>query len=75
MQHQQPSVLVVDDDRQLCELLTELLAAAGYTVCCAHDGEDAWTEIVRSPPGVVLSDIKMPNLDGVGLASRLASFG
>ena len=75
MQHQQPSVLVVDDDRQLCELLTELLAEAGYAICCAHDGEDAWTEILRHPPDVVLSDIKMPRLDGVGLASRLAFFG
>jgi two-component system C4-dicarboxylate transport response regulator DctD len=71
----QPSVLVVDDDRQLCEVLTDLLAELGYAVRCAHDGEDAWTEILRNPPDVVLSDIKMPRLDGIGLASRLASFG
>lgn len=75
MQPLQPSVLVVDDDRFLCDLLSELLAEAGYTVGCAHDGEEAWANILRGPPDVVLSDITMPRLDGIGLASRLASHG
>jgi DNA-binding response OmpR family regulator len=71
----QRTVLVVDDDRQLCELLTELLTEAGYTVQCAEDGEAAWAELQRSSPDVVLSDIKMPRLGGIDLASRLISGG
>jgi DNA-binding response OmpR family regulator len=75
MQPPERSVLVVDDDPQLCSVLTDLLAEAGYTVGCAHDGESAWTTILRHPPDVVLSDIAMPQLDGIGLAARLASHG
>lgn len=71
----QPTVLVVDDDRQLCELLTELLTEAGYAVQCANDGEAAWAQLQRSSPDVVLSDIKMPRLGGIDLASRLLSGG
>ena len=75
MQSQPRSVLVVDDDRHLCDILTELLSEAGYTVGCAHDGEEAWEEVQRRPPDIIVSDIKMPRLDGIGLASRLASCG
>ena len=62
----QRTVLVVDDDRLLCNLLTELLTEAGYTVQCADDGE-ACGQIQRSSPDVVLSDIKMPRLGGIDL--------
>ncbi len=75
MQPPPRSVLVVDDDRHLCDILSELLSEAGYIVGCAHDGEDAWDEIQRRPPDVIISDIKMPRLDGIGLASRLISCG
>ena len=71
----QRTVLVVDDDRLLCELLTEFLTEAGYTVQCADNGEAAWAELQRSAPDVVLSDIKMPRLGGLDLASRLISGG
>ncbi len=71
----QRTVLVVDDDRQLCELLTEFLTEAGYAVQCADNGEAAWAELQRSSPDVVLSDIKMPRLGGIDLASRLISGG
>ena len=75
MQSPPHTVLVVDDDLHLCDLLTELLSEAGYTVNCAHDGEAAWKEIQRQPPDIILSDITMPRLDGIGLAARLASGG
>jgi DNA-binding response OmpR family regulator len=75
-QVQRPSrILVVDDDQQLCDLLTEILAEAGYTVQCAHDGESAWIEVLAHSPDLVLSDITMPRLDGVGLARRLTEAG
>ena len=75
MQHPPRSVLIVDDDRPLCDILSELLSEAGYAVGCAHDGEQAWEEIQRRPPDIIVSDIKMPRLDGIGLASRLACYG
>ena len=71
----QRSVLVVDDDGDVCEMLSELLSQAGYDVRCAHDGEEAWADVQRDPPDLILSDIRMPKLDGIDLASRLISGG
>ena len=45
----QRTVLVVDDDRLLCNLLTELLTEAGYTVQCADDGEAAGRRSAARP--------------------------
>src|SRR5215211_8536936 len=69
------SVLVVDDDGAVCEILNDLLSQAGYAVRCAHDGEEAWAEVQRDPPDLILSDIRMPKLDGIDLTSRLISGG
>jgi CheY-like chemotaxis protein len=69
------SVLVVDDDGAVCEILSELLSQAGYDVRCAHDGEEAWADVQRDPPDLILSDIRMPKLGGIDLASRLISGG
>ena len=66
------SILVVDDDRDLCDLLDSLLTAEGYRVWCVYDGEAAWAAVQQEPPDLILSDIKMPKLDGVTLALRLA---
>lgn len=44
------SILVVDDDRQRCELLAQILTGAGYAVRSAYDGEAAWLEILTQPP-------------------------
>lgn len=70
-----PSILVVDDDRALCAVLLDVLTAAGYAVECAFDGEAGWAEIQFSPPHLVLSDITMPRLDGLGLVRRLRQDG
>ena len=69
------SILVVDDDQQLCDVLAEILTETGYVVQCAYDGEAAWMEIQARSPDLVLSDITMPRLDGVSLALRLAETG
>ncbi len=66
------TILVVDDDRSLCDLITDLLADEGYEVRCAHDGLEALEAIERDPPDLVLSDVWMPRLDGHGLVARLA---
>jgi CheY-like chemotaxis protein len=65
------TVLVADDDPPILDLVGELLAAEGYDVRLATDGLDALDKALETPPDLVLTDFKMPNLDGLGLAERL----
>ena len=59
-----PLVLVVDDDRDLCDNLWDLLRDRGYRVGFAHDGEEAALRLAESRFDVVLIDIKLPDCDG-----------
>jgi CheY-like chemotaxis protein len=68
-------VLVVDDEDVIREFLTDILAAAGYTVVEAPDGVAALEAVERNRPSVILTDVRMPRLDGVGLVNRLRERG
>lgn len=69
------TILVVDDEEVIRELLTEVLVDEGYRVRCAADGIEALDIIAREQPDLVLSDVCMPRLDGCALADRLARSG
>ena len=67
----EPTVLVVDDDRELAEVLAEALAELGYRVECAYDGEVAWRRLDQAPPAAIILDLLMPRMDGLAfLGSR-----
>ena len=57
-------ILVVDDDKNICELLRLYLEKEGYSVILAHDGEEALAKFNALTPDMVLLDIMLPNLDG-----------
>ncbi len=61
-----PRVLVADDNADMCHYIVRLLNNR-YEVMAVGDGLAALTEIRRHPPDLVLSDIMMPQLDGIGL--------
>ena len=65
------TVLVVDDDRALRELVGEVLAEEGYEVRRAGDGAEALVAVERERPDVVLTDAWMPGLNGAQLARQL----
>jgi nitrogen-specific signal transduction histidine kinase/CheY-like chemotaxis protein len=65
------SVLVVDDEIEVAGVLAETLARAGYRVHTATNGLDALSKLAEAAPDVILSDIKMPRLDGRGLYRAL----
>lgn len=69
------TVLVVDDERFIVDLLAEVLAEEGYTVRRAYDGESALKQVAASPPDLVLSDVAMPRVNGIELARRLQQIG
>ena len=57
-------ILVVDDDKNICELLRLYLVKEGYNVTMAHDGAAALTEFDKLHPDLVLLDVMMPVMDG-----------
>ena len=57
-------VLVVDDDKNICELLRLYLEKEGYNVILSHDGEEAVVKFHALKPDMVLLDVMLPGLDG-----------
>ena len=57
-------LLVVDDDRDIVEVLKKRLAQEGYEVAVAYDGEEALLKLKEENPDVVLLDLMMPKLNG-----------
>jgi PAS domain S-box-containing protein len=64
-------ILIVDDDPQVCALLTDLIQNEGYEVCSASDGASAWKLVESFGPDVVLSDVVMPVVDGIELCRQI----
>lgn len=65
------SVLVVDDDKYVNEFVTEAVKQAGYSVDSALSGKEALAKIRASGYHIVLSDIKMPEMDGITLLDHV----
>lgn len=64
-------VLVVDDERLIADTLSVILSRNGFTVLTAYDGESA-LELARTlSPNLLLSDVMMPGMTGIELATRL----
>ncbi|ROR03237.1 ATP-binding response regulator [Desulfosoma caldarium] len=64
-------ILVVDDEESTRELLALSLQSDGYEVLCAEDGYSAMEICANHPPQIVLTDIKMPGMDGIELLRRI----
>ncbi|HEY8647833.1 MAG TPA: response regulator [Candidatus Limnocylindria bacterium] len=66
-----PRVLVVDDDRDLCDLLCDFLVEEGYAVTKAYGGQDAIDSARHSTPDAVLLDLLLPDVSGVMVGRAL----
>jgi DNA-binding response OmpR family regulator len=66
-----PRVLVVDDEPDAVELLTEFLRAKGYEVITAPDGEEALRKVKEDRPHLILLDVRMPKLNGMEVLRRV----
>jgi len=65
------SILVVDDDENIRELLRLHLSAAGYDVHVARDAISAGYMVLRNPPDLIISDVNMPHMDGFEFIAAL----
>jgi DNA-binding response OmpR family regulator len=68
-------VLVVEDDRDIARLVELALEQHGFEVRCAHDGPSGLTAAEAFDPDVVVLDIMLPKMDGVGVLKRLRGSG
>ena len=64
---QKITILVVDDDQDILKLISMRLNAAGYDTVAANDGEQALTAISLKRPDLIVSDLRMPAMDGMAL--------
>ena len=70
MTHQKARILIVDDEEDICDILFRLLQAEGFMPLVAHDGETALEMIRLGMPDAVLSDVRMPGINGMELLRR-----
>jgi DNA-binding response OmpR family regulator len=68
-------VLLVEDDSRLADSLAEVLLAQRYIVDLARDGEAGWQQITSAPYDLVVMDVTLPKLDGLGLCGRMRDRG
>jgi len=66
-----PTILVVDDEAQITRVLKTTLSAQGYGIRTAADGAQALLEMKNWPPDLVITDLRMPNMDGLELCRRV----
>jgi CheY-like chemotaxis protein len=69
------SILVVDDDPAILATVSDILSFEGYRVQTATNGAEALASIQRQKPALLLLDMRMPVLDGWGVARRLRESG
>jgi signal transduction histidine kinase/CheY-like chemotaxis protein len=66
-----PLALVVDDDHSVVKVLTQTLRRRGFTVASAYDGAEALASIAQNRPDIVLTDLRMPKMDGYEVIRRV----
>ncbi len=67
------SILLVDDDQDITELLSAYLARFQFDVHCAHDGASMWEQLEKHAVDLVVLDVMLPGTDGLSLARDIRS--
>lgn len=65
------TILVVDDEEDILELVRFHLSREGYGVVCAETGEEAWRKTKENPVDLMVIDLMLPGMDGLELTRRL----
>ena len=64
-------ILIIDDDKDLTDILSDELMKDGLTVHVAHDGSSGLKMALDKKPDLILLDIKMPGMDGIAMLEQL----
>ena len=65
------NILVVDDERQITRVLKTTLSSQGYAIRTAADGDEALQVMKDWPPDLLITDLRMPNMDGLALCRHV----
>ena len=68
-----PRVLLVDDDRELCQMLTEYLTAEHFGITSVHDGGDALGALARAEYDILILDVMLPSVGGFDVLRKLGA--
>ncbi|MCX8069317.1 MAG: sigma-54 dependent transcriptional regulator [Thermodesulfovibrionales bacterium] len=66
-------IMIVDDEKSFSSLLEMILSDEGYTVVSFNDPEEALREYLKFNPNLILTDLKMPKIDGIELINQIRS--
>ena len=66
-----PTIVLVEDNRTVCENTAEILEMEGYTVVTARNGKKGFQKIMELLPDLIICDILMPEMDGLELVAKL----
>ena len=69
----QEKILVVDDEREIADLLKDYLTSEGYNVATAYDGEEALNLYKEYAPDLVILDIMLPKIEGTEICRIIRS--
>ena len=64
-------ILVVDDEEVICSILARRLTREGYSCMTAHNGKEALNYFYKDSFSLIISDIKMPEMDGIELLKKV----
>jgi two-component system, chemotaxis family, chemotaxis protein CheY len=70
-----PLILVVEDDPDILEAVSDVLLGEGYRVARARHGREALDRVAAEPPDLILLDLMMPVMDGLAFARALRADG
>jgi DNA-binding response OmpR family regulator len=71
----EPTILVVDDEPSIGEVVSIYLRRAGYQVAVARNGREALDALEKEPPDLVVLDLMLPEVDGLEITRRLRAGG
>ncbi len=72
MARRRGTILVIDDETDLVELLKDVLSSEGYQVETARDGKEGLERLAKAPPDLIILDINMPRMGGIAFYHEIA---
>lgn len=64
-------IVIADDNREICELISEILSGAGYEVDCVFNGYELLAYLENNSPSVIILDLMMPEKDGMSIIGTI----